>query len=242
MKVGPASATGSAAAPARSRQARPVSPSLRSPASSDRAAAGQRLEDCAGVPRPLVGVEAAGARDATTSGCVTGGRRRRSTAYPRVALQRRRPAAGRGATRGTSTRSEVKTVVPPLPRCRPDQHSPHSRGEARTTRRPENSRRGTSCRQSTSGSMARTTRAAASAVAGEVLDVVGRHPHGAHAPVGARASPVRRRRARSAAPISPASLPSCGGDDPRLRPVAAAGEVARGTRRAPARAAGRRPR
>ena len=60
----------------------------------------------------------------------------------------------------TSTREDVKIVVPPLPRCRPDQDMPQCRAKF-ATRRVEKSRRGTSCRHSTSGSMARTTRAAA---------------------------------------------------------------------------------
>ena len=74
----------------------------------------------------------------------------------------------------------------------------------------------------------------------EVAHVVGRDAQGRHAPAPnppsagyAACSPLAATsRARSAAPISPASLPSSGRHDARLRPVPAAGEVLRNVSRA----------
>ena len=141
----------------RSRQAfarvgvRPASPPTRSGPR-----VGQVLEDPLDVADPLVGAQAqvhGHGGDSRPPGID-----RRATAYPRVRSGQR---TGRRLwwQASTCTRADVRIVVPPLPRWCPAQCRPHAAAN-RATRHPPNRRRGTSWRQSTSGSSARTRRAA----------------------------------------------------------------------------------
>src|SRR3954447_5478591 len=138
----------------------------------------------------------------------------------------------------TSTRSEVRIVVPPLPRWAPDHISPQRRANS-ATRCPENGCRGTSCRHSTSGAMARTTPAAAatSSFRSRTLYDATR----SESPMSAAALVLRADPGQVGRADQPCVVAQLGGDDAGLRPVAAAGELPRegGPRRLEEHVAGR---
>ena len=141
---------------------------------------------------------------------------------------RRRPRR----TPWTTTLGAVRTAVPPVPR-RPRFQSRRQARANGGSRSSVVSRRGTSCRHSTSGSTARTTRAAAARSSRRSCTLY----------VMTRSTCSRSRRAHDSAagarqlggPDEAGVAAEHGAHDARLGTVAAAGQLARGRPRGPGR-------